>query len=385
MIATPDLASAFLSNSPEMLFTAPLAGDSLFLSRGFQDALKIAPETSAIELKTLLHQESVEAWKSAWARVSGGAGTAAFYAKLRLADGSYQAFAVTLWTSPGAPVVYGSVKPASDPSTELKVDIFRTIIENIPIVVWATNEEGIFTYHDGKGLEAANLAPGTFVGHNVFQLFTDPVTTGNMKTAYGGESTHVVADIQDIVWESWCLPIRGAGGKVRGVVGASLNITEAKRIEQELRAKLDLIEKQQRVIRSLATPIIQVWDEVLTMPMVGMVDSMRASEVMDTLLQEVSKTRARFAIIDITGVEVMDTATVSHILRLMHAIQLLGAEGIITGIHPAIAQIIVGLGVDLAGIKTLGSLRDGLRYCMARMQSNGPARERSDARPRSVR
>ncbi|MCK6592387.1 MAG: STAS domain-containing protein, partial [Polyangiaceae bacterium] len=318
-------------------------------------------------------------------RVSGGAGTASFYAKLRLADGSYQAFAVTLWTSPGAPVVYGSVKPASDPSTELKVDIFRTIIENIPIVVWATNEEGIFTYHDGKGLEAANLAPGTFVGHNVFQLFTDPVTTGNMKTAYGGESTHVVADIQDIVWESWCLPIRGAGGKVRGVVGASLNITEAKRIEQELRAKLDLIEKQQRVIRSLATPIIQVWDEVLTMPMVGMVDSMRASEVMDTLLQEVSKTRARFAIIDITGVEVMDTATVSHILRLMHAIQLLGAEGIITGIHPAIAQIIVGLGVDLAGIKTLGSLRDGLRYCMARMQSNGPARERSDARPRSVR
>jgi rsbT co-antagonist protein RsbR len=164
---------------------------------------------------------------------------------------------------------------------------------------------------------------------------------------------------------------------VIGVVGVGLNITESKRIEQDLRAKLELIQKQQEVIRSLATPIIQVWDDVLTMPMVGMVDSMRASEVMESLLQEVVKTRARFAIIDITGVEAMDTATASHILKLMHALRLLGAEGVITGIQPAIAQTIVGLGVELAGIKTLGSLRDGLKFCMARMggASNGDDRD----------
>jgi rsbT co-antagonist protein RsbR len=376
MTSTFDPSSAFLTNSPEMLFTASLDGGSLRLSRGLREALG-APEASAIELTSLLHADSLDAWKTAWACITSGSDAAPITAQLRLADGSYRAFSIALWTSPGASSVYGSVKPAIAPGVEIKVQILQAIIENLPVAVWAVDERGIFTYHDGKGLEQINLAPGTFLGMNVYDLYADPTSRANMASVFRGDSTHLITDFDGIVWENWCLPIPGPGRKVIGVVGVGLNITESKRIEQDLRAKLELIQKQQEVIRSLATPIIQVWDDVLTMPMVGMVDSMRASEVMESLLQEVVKTRARFAIIDITGVEAMDTATASHILKLMHALRLLGAEGVITGIQPAIAQTIVGLGVELAGIKTLGSLRDGLKFCMARMggASNGDDRD----------
>ena len=377
MMSTPDPYAAFVTNSPEMLFAAPLDGASLRLSRGLREALGVPAE--AIELTSLLHADSLGAWKSAWAQITSGADAGSITAQLRLADGSYRAFSIALWTSPGAPSVCGSVKPASAPGVDLKVQVLQAIIDNLPVAVWAVDERGIFTYHDGKGLEAMNLAPGALLGMNVYDLYADPVSKANMASVFRGESTHLITDNDGVVWENWCLPVRGAGDKVIGVVGVGLNITDSKRIEQELRAKLELIQKQQQVIRSLATPIIQVWDDVLTMPMVGMVDSMRASEVMESLLQEVVKTRARFAIIDITGVEAMDTATASHILKLMHALRLLGADGIITGIQPGIAQTIVGLGVELAGIKTLGSLRDGLKFCMARMGDGRPF-ERPGAR-----
>jgi rsbT co-antagonist protein RsbR len=168
-------------------------------------------------------------------------------------------------------------------------------------------------------------------------------------------------------WEAWYLPIHNERGEVTYVAGISLDITESKRTEQELRSKLDLIQKQQQVIRLLSTPIIQVWDRVLTLPLVGIFDSARAADVMESVLREVVQTRARYAIIDLTGIDAMDTVTADHLLKLCKAIKLLGAEGIITGIHPAIAQTMIGLGVDLTSIVTRSTLREGLQHCIQRM------------------
>jgi rsbT co-antagonist protein RsbR len=131
--------------------------------------------------------------------------------------------------------------------------------------------------------------------------------------------------------------------------------------------KLALIERQQQVIRALGTPIIEVWDRVLTLPLLGVVDSARAAEVMDSLLRQVSQKSCRYAIIDLTAVEVVDTGTAAHLLRLIQALRLLGAEGIITGIQPGVAHTMVMLGMNMDGIVTLRSLRDGLKFCMARM------------------
>ena len=100
--------------------------------------------------------------------------------------------------------------------------------------------------------------------------------------------------------------------------------------------------------------------------LVGMIDSGRATELMDSLLQAVAKTRARFAILDLTGVEEVDTGTAGHLLALVRAVRLLGAEGVITGIHPNIAQTIVAIGVDLSRVHVFATLRDALKHCISR-------------------
>jgi rsbT co-antagonist protein RsbR len=90
---------------------------------------------------------------------------------------------------------------------------------------------------------------------------------------------------------------------------------------------------------------------------------------MDGLLQAVVRARARFAVLDMTGVEVLDTSTAAHLIGMIRAIQLLGAEGIITGIHPNIARTMVMLGIDLSRITIHANLREALRYCIERMQA----------------
>ena len=152
------------------------------------------------------------------------------------------------------------------------------------------------------------------------------------------------------------------------LVGFSIDISDRRRMEQELRDKLALIEEQRAAIRLLSTPIIEVWDRVLTAPVLGVLDSERAGRLLESLLSAVRSTGARFTILDLTGVEAMDAATAGHLLRLFGAVRLLGAEGILTGIAPAAAQAIVGLGVDLAGVTTLANLREALRYCIRRLR-----------------
>ena len=137
-----------------------------------------------------------------------------------------------------------------------------------------------------------------------------------------------------------------------------------RRVEEELRHR---VEAQQDAIHSMSTPIIQVWDDIVTMPVVGLVDSVRAADMKNSLLDTVARTSAKFAIVDLTGVDTVDTATADHLLKVMRAVGLLGARGVITGIQPAVAQIIVALGLDMQGVITLRSLREGLKYCMRSM------------------
>jgi len=129
----------------------------------------------------------------------------------------------------------------------------------------------------------------------------------------------------------------------------------------ELEEKLETIRKQQAAISELSTPIIQIWDSVLTLPVIGVVDSRRSEEMMESLLEEVVETQSQCVIIDVTGVNVVDTKTADHFIKMVKAVKLLGAECIITGISPEIAQTLTNIGIDLTNVKTLRNLRDGLK------------------------
>jgi len=132
---------------------------------------------------------------------------------------------------------------------------------------------------------------------------------------------------------------------------------------RELDERLATIEQQRSAIRSLSTPVIEVWRGVLCLPVVGVMDTQRSAEMTSALLTTIVEKGARYAIIDITGIEVMDTRTVDHFIRMAKAIRLLGAECALTGLNPHIAQTVVHMGLDLSDIVTHRSLRDALfRY-----------------------
>ncbi|ADO69749.1 STAS domain-containing protein [Stigmatella aurantiaca] len=132
---------------------------------------------------------------------------------------------------------------------------------------------------------------------------------------------------------------------------------------RDLEEKLTTIERQRMAIRDLSTPIIELWEDILTLPIVGVVDTQRSVEMTERLLHRIVQGKARCVIIDITGVEVVDTMTANHFIKMVKAARLLGAYCVVTGISPMIAQTLVQIGVDLSEIKTLGSLKEGLREC----------------------
>lgn len=239
--------------------------------------------------------------------------------------------------------------------------ILRALLETLPMVLWAIDADGIFKIQDGR---AAMVPPGTMVGQSIFSLYGD---AAELRRAVAGEANHAISSEFGKVWESWMVPIVAERAGDVAVVGISLDVTESMTRERELRDKLELIERQQQVIRAMGTPIIEVWDRVLCLPILGLVDSVRTSEIMDSVLQAIVRVRARFAILDMTGVEVVDTSTAGHLIGLVRAIELLGAKGIITGIHPNIAQTMVALGMDLSRITVHSNLREGLKHCIVRM------------------
>jgi rsbT co-antagonist protein RsbR len=135
--------------------------------------------------------------------------------------------------------------------------------------------------------------------------------------------------------------------------------------QAELEDKLRTIEAQRLAIAELSTPIMQVWDGVLCLPVVGVLDTARSAEMTQSLLRAVVEQNTKCCIIDITGIEVMDTGTADHFMRMARAVGLLGSECMLTGINPHIAQTIVQMGLDLSGVRTHRTLRDALQVHVA--------------------
>ncbi|MET0351664.1 MAG: STAS domain-containing protein [Rhizobacter sp.] len=130
------------------------------------------------------------------------------------------------------------------------------------------------------------------------------------------------------------------------------------------RSREEIINRQQQELLELSTPVVKLWEGVLAVPMIGTLDSARTQLVMETLLQRIVETGSELAIVDITGVPTVDTLVAQHLLKTVTAIRLMGADCIISGIRPQIAQTIVHLGIDLQGITTKATLADALSLAL---------------------
>jgi len=122
----------------------------------------------------------------------------------------------------------------------------------------------------------------------------------------------------------------------------------------------ETISRQSRSLISMSTPVTEIWKDVLLLPVVGVVDSQRAQDIMHTMLTKVAETSSKVAIIDIGGVAVVDTAVANHLIKITKATKLMGCKCTISGLSPAIAQSIVELGIDVGEVETTATLRDAL-------------------------
>ena len=369
-----NLLEEFFAHCPELLFIADQEGTLLHLSEPLQRLLGAGAQGTALSAQ--IHPDDHHALNGGWSRLRQSTELTRFDFRLRGRDGSYQPVSCSARRSSARGQIHGSFReevatPAQTRSSSGDSEvILRAVADNLPIVVWAIDAKGVFTHHDGKGLASVGLKPGQFLGMNIFELYPEDVLL-KVRAALKGELEHSLTEAHGATWETWVLPVRDAAGAIVSVVATSMDISESKRVEAKLRAQIEIIEQQRVVIYKLATPIIEVWDRVLTLPLMGIVDSVRVDDVMQNLLVEIVRTRAQYAILDLTGVEVVDTGTAAHLLKLIQAIRLLGAEGIVTGIQPMVAETMVTLGLNLEGILTAANLRQGLRLCIDRMDGIG--------------
>jgi rsbT co-antagonist protein RsbR len=132
------------------------------------------------------------------------------------------------------------------------------------------------------------------------------------------------------------------------------------------RTREDLISRQQQELLELSTPVVRLWENVLALPLIGTLDSARTQVVMQNLLDAIVETRSDFAIIDITGVPTVDTLVAQHLLKTVAAARLMGADCLISGIRPQIAQTIIHLGVDLSNVTTKATLADAFAIALRR-------------------
>jgi response regulator RpfG family c-di-GMP phosphodiesterase len=136
----------------------------------------------------------------------------------------------------------------------------------------------------------------------------------------------------------------------------------------DLREKLSLIEQQQETLVLLSTPVLRIWDGVLVLPIIGVIDARRAEQIMDTALSAIVEQRAQILIMDITGTTVVDAEVSEYLIRTARAAGLLGVQCMLVGISPRIALALVQSGADLGKVTTFGALQDGLEEALRRMR-----------------
>ncbi len=258
---------------------------------------------------------------------------------------------------------------AGDHGPELAGDLLRLLVENVTdyAIVMLDTEGKVLSWNP-----AAERLKGWHADEIIGQSFSRFYTDEDIRAGKPQKELEVAAKAGRFEDEGWRVrkdrsrfwanviltALRGADGRLRGFGKVTRDLTERKQAE-------DRIRKQAQEILEMATvPIVQVWKGIVLVPLIGTLDSARTQQLMERLLDRVTETESPVAVIDITGVPTIDTQTAQHLLETVSAVRLLGADVILTGVRPVIAQTLVHIGVDLSTISTRSSLAAGLQTAL---------------------
>jgi len=258
---------------------------------------------------------------------------------------------------------------SKSPATVLgSEDSYRLLVESVKdyAIVMLDPDGHVASWNAGaerfKGYRAAEI-----IGKH-FSCFypADAVQRGlpeqELKTAakdgrFEGEGWRVRKDGKQFWANVIISALRDKDGTLRGFAKVTRDLTESKQAEEQIR-------QQGKEIMELSTPVMQVWQGVVVAPLIGSLDSNRTQQFMERLLGRIVETNSPVALVDIMGVPTIDTQTAQHLIETISAVRLLGAQVVLTGVRPAIAQTLVHLGIDLSGIMTRSSLAAGLQVAL---------------------
>lgn len=263
-------------------------------------------------------------------------------------------------------------KELSESALQQSREFLLAILDNIPSVVFVKDTEGRYVMFNRRFPELLQCPEEAILLRTDEEIFA---ADASRVRAQDAEAIAAPAPLQieetvptpDGPREFFTVkfPLRGPSGKLLGLCGIATDITDRKRADAERIAfQEQMIQAQRAALRELSTPLVPIAEGVLAMPLIGTIDSVRAKEIMETLLDGISRQRASTAILDITGVRVVDTQVANALIEAARAARLLGAEVLLTGISPAIAQTLVALQLDLRDLTTLATLQSGIAHAM---------------------
>ncbi|NJP06223.1 MAG: PAS domain-containing protein [Chloroflexaceae bacterium] len=251
---------------------------------------------------------------------------------------------------------------------QAQVSIFKSMADTAPDGFGMAHADGTLTYANAA-YRAMTGYGNALLGMNFLDHFTEAdrvlaleaLTSTAHEGGWQGVLNFQRQDGSIIPVDTKGFVTRDESGNIAAVMGLFRDLSEQHRQEAERTAlQQQIIDAQRDALRELSTPLIPLSDSVLIMPLVGTIDSQRAQQVMESLLEGAARHQASLVILDITGVSVVDTQVAQAFIQTAQAVKLLGAEVMLTGIQPQIAQTLVHLGVDLSAIQTRGNLQSGI-------------------------
>ena len=263
----------------------------------------------------------------------------------------------------------------------------ESVLTSIPDMVLTLNPEGKIGYANEAFLQFTRQEAEQVVGAHLIELAVEAsllppksIEMISQRLKEWQETGRPIANVElemlnskgESIAASYSTSgITGPGGENWGEVIVLRDITERKHTEEELQHSeerlKELVEKLKLAQEELSTPVVQVWDRILVLPLIGVIDSTRAQKIADVLLRRIVDTQAEMVILDVTGIASMDTQVTSRLLRTIQSASLLGTQCVITGIMPGAAQGIVRLGMDMSSLVTRRDMQEGLRWALNMM------------------